>query len=255
MRETGSAAAPAVVFLHGGRASSWAWEPVIDWLPGFRCLAPDLPQFGGSLRQGPFEIDRAAEAVARLIRSRVGAARTHLVGFSLGAQVAVQLMAAEPGLVGRAVLMGAAVNTLPYPQFTRRLVGLTARNALTRWALTRRWSAHRMGIPDERMALYRADMRLVTGARLAQVAAASAGFTIPNELHASEVPVLFITGARELPPAHHWAAVLARRMPNGAKAIAVGVRHDWPLRHPGLAGRTVEAWLTDTVLPPEIVLC
>ena len=35
---------------------------------------------------------RAATAVAELIRSKVGAGRAHVVGFSLGAQVGLQLL-------------------------------------------------------------------------------------------------------------------------------------------------------------------
>jgi hypothetical protein len=30
--------------------------------------------------------------------------------------------------------------------------------------------------------------------------------------------------------------------------------HDWPLRYPDLFSRTVDSWLNDTALPPEIGL-
>ena len=41
-------------------------------------------------------------------------------------------------------------------------------------------------------------------------------------------------------------------MPNGVDRVAIGMVHDWPLRYPDLFSRTVDGWLTDTALPPEI---
>ena len=112
VRESGPVGAPAIVFLHGGDMSGWSWEPVVERMPQYRCLVPDLPQFGKSFHEGPFEMGRAASAVAELIRSRVGTGLAHVVGFSLGAQVGVQLLATEPKLVDRAVLCGTIVNAM-----------------------------------------------------------------------------------------------------------------------------------------------
>jgi pimeloyl-ACP methyl ester carboxylesterase len=111
VRESGPAEAPAIVFLHGGNLSGWSWQPIVERMPRYRCLVPDLPQFGKSFEQGPFEIGRAADGVAELIRSRVSTGRAHLVGFSLGAQVGAKLLASRPKLVDRAVLCGTVINT------------------------------------------------------------------------------------------------------------------------------------------------
>ncbi|WP_235880681.1 alpha/beta fold hydrolase [Mycolicibacterium vanbaalenii] len=254
VRESGPAGAPAIVFLHGGRTSGWSWEPVVERMPGYRCLAPDLPQFGRSVRQGPFDIGRAADAVAELIRSRVHGGRAHLVGFSLGAQVGTQLLVSEPGLVDRAVLSGTFVNTLPFPRQTPDLMGLFARTMWSRWLLTRRGKAREPEIPAASLDLYREDMRLATSEQAAQIVVASAGFTLPAGLDTSTVAALFVTGAKELPMARRWAAALARPMPHGVSAVATDMRHDWPLRHPDLFSRTVEGWLTATSLPREIAL-
>ena len=75
---------------------------------------------------------RAATAVAELIRSRVGTGRAHVVGFSLGAQVGVQLLATEPKLVDRAVLSGTVINTTPWVRQTQLLLGTISRSAIYR---------------------------------------------------------------------------------------------------------------------------
>lgn len=251
VRQSGPADGPTIVFLHGGLLSGWAWEPVVEKLPHYHCLVPDLPQYGKSFEQGPFEMSRAADAVAELIRTRATTGRAHLVGYSLGAQVGVQLLASEPALVDRAVLGSTFVNTMPAVHLTRRLAGLLARTAWFRWAVIERfWDERHAAENDD----YHDDARLNSGAQLAHIAVASAGFTRPDGLDKSDVPTLFVTGGEELSVIRRLASTLARSMPNGVDGVAAGMSHDWPLGNPDLFSRTVAAWLSSTDLPPEIGL-
>lgn len=249
VRESGPADAPAIVFLHGGFLSGWTWHPVVEELPQYRCLVPDLPQYGKSFQQGPFEMGRAADAIAELIRTRTATGRAHVVGYSLGAQVGVQLLATEPRLVDRAVLGSTFVNTLPAVNLTRRLAGLLARTAWFRWAVIDRfWDERHAAQNDD----YHNDARLNSGTHLAHISVASAGFTLPEGLDKSYSPTLFVTGAGELRLIHRLAAVLAKSMPNGMNTVAAGMGHDWPLGNPDLFARTVDAWLSGSDLPAEI---
>jgi pimeloyl-ACP methyl ester carboxylesterase len=234
--------------------SGWSWDPVVERMQQYHCLVPDLPQYGKSFREGPFEVRRAAEAVAELIRTRAATGRAHVVGFSLGAQVGVQLLASEPGLVDRAVLSGAVINTMPGVRLTQLLLGRLARTTWYRWVVDPHWNTRRAGIPFAQIDDYREDLRLIKGTQRSHIVVASAGFTPPEKLDESEVPTLFITGAEEMRLVRRWAATLAKRMPNGIDGIAVGMRHDWPLRHPDLFSRAVDGWLSLTPLPPEIRL-
>jgi pimeloyl-ACP methyl ester carboxylesterase len=253
VRESGPTGAPTIVFLHGGTMSGWCWQPVVERMQQYRCLVPDLPQFGKSFQQGPFEMGRSADAVAELIRSRVSAGRAHVVGFSLGAQVGVQLLASNSQLVDRAVLCGTPINTKSGVELMQRLVVPLARTAWFRRAVRRRWITSDAGIPAARLDDYRNDVSLITGAQFARIVAASARFTRPERLDKVDTPTLFLTGGKEMRLAHRWAAALAQPMSNGVDRVASGMRHDWPLRYPDLFSRTVDGWLSGTALPREIV--
>jgi pimeloyl-ACP methyl ester carboxylesterase len=252
VRESGPVGAPAIVFLHGAYTSGWYWEPVVERMQQYRCLVPDLPHFGKSFEQGPFEMGRAAAAVAELIRSRVDTGRAYVVGISLGAQVGTQLLATEPKVVDRAVLCGTAINRVPFVPLTRRLLSLPARNSMYRGMVRRYRNAWQAKVPAAHLDDYREDVRLITSGQLADVIMASSGFTLPEELQQSDSPTLFLTGAKELPVMRRWAAALARQMPNGVDRVASGMPHDWPTRYPDLFSRTVDGWFTDGALPPEI---
>ncbi len=252
VRESGPVGAPAIVFLHGAYTSGWYWEPVVDRMRQYRCLVPDLPHYGKSFEHGPFEMGRAAAAVAELIRSRVDTGRAHIVGLSLGAQVGVQLLATEPKLVDRAVLCGTIINRVPFVPLTRRLLALPARNSMYRSMVRRYRIAWQGKVPPAHLDEYREDVRLITGGQLADVTMAASGFTLPEELDQSDSPTMFVTGAKELPVVRRWAAALAAQMPNGVDRVALGMPHDWPTQHPDLFARTLDGWFTDGALPPEI---
>jgi len=255
VRESGPVGAPAIVFLHGAYTSGWSWEPVVERMQQYRCLVPDLPHYGKSFEQGPFEMGRASAAVAALIRSRTDTGRAHVVGWSLGAQVGVQLLATEPKLVDRAVLSGTAINTLPLVQLTRRLLALPARSASYRWMVRHYRNAWQTTVPPARRDEYREDVRLITsGGQLAAVIMAAAGFTLPEGLDKADSPTLFVSGGKELPILRRWAAALAQQMPNGVDGVATDMPHEWHKRHPDLFARTIDSWLTDSTLPREITL-
>jgi pimeloyl-ACP methyl ester carboxylesterase len=251
VRESGPVGAPAVVFLHGGEHSGRSWRPVVDRMQRFRCLVPDLPQHGESSQGGPFEIGGAAAAVAEVIRSRVSAGRAHLVGYSLGAQVGVQLLATEPKLVDRAVLCAPIINAMPYVRLTGPLLGAVAR--VSRFVTIQR-NGRYVRVPSANIDDDHEEVRLMTGPQVAPVVVASASFKLPEGLDQSDSPTLVLTGAKELPLIRRSAATIAQRMPNGVKGVAIGMRHDWLVRYPDLFSRTVDAWLGDTALPPEITL-
>jgi len=177
--------------------------------------------------------------------------RAHLVGYSLGAQVGVQLLATEPQIVDRAVLCGTFVNTMPGVQLVRRLAWLVARNPWFRWVVINRpWDARHAA----KICGYREDVRLNAGAQLAHIAVASAGFTLPEGLDKSEAPTMFVTGSEELRFIRRCAAALAQSMPNGVDRVAIGMGHEWPMHNPELFSRTVEGWLSRTALPHKIGL-
>jgi len=246
VREYGPADAPAVVFLHGGLMSGWSWAPVVERLPQYRCLVPDLPQYGGSRRAGPFRMARAAAAVAELIGERTTAGRAHLVGFSLGAQVVLQLLAGQPHLVDRAVLAGAFVNTMPAARLVRDLADLLARTATVRWlAVNRHWAAHGTG-DDARL---HSDAQLGSGTDFAHIARASAGFTVPPALADCPAPTLVLTGGAEPWFVRHSARVLGRTLPAATARVATGMQHNWPLQWPDRFARTVTDWIAGAELP------
>lgn len=243
-----------ILWLHGGGASGWMWHPQVDLLPEYHSLVPDLPEHGKSMRERPFSIPKAAEQLARLIEQHAHYSRAHVVGLSLGAQVAAELMARFPERVGRAVLSGTLVRPVPGMKgpLARLLteVSLRAymplRNAPFLVRATMR--AHR--IPERYRAEFAADTRRLTvGAFMRVVVQENMGFGLPEGLSRSEVPTLVVAGALERPIIRDSALDLIQAMPHAQGAIAEGLGHSWNLEDPERFAAMVRAWLTGQPLP------
>ncbi|MFF0521832.1 alpha/beta fold hydrolase [Actinomadura nitritigenes] len=115
LHEAGERGSEAVLFLHGsgpGATGLSNWERIItDLGPRFWCLAPDQIGFGDSLHpvdaprgMGPFN-ELRAEALLALVDG-LGLEKVHLVGNSMGGQLALLMTLARPHLIGKVLLMG-----------------------------------------------------------------------------------------------------------------------------------------------------
>ncbi len=107
-RELG--AGDPVLLLHGlgSSGADWAFQ-VPPLMNSYRLILPDLPGSGQSAPPaGPFSIASIANELWRMMDAMV-LPRAHIVGFSLGGAVALEMALQRPNAVDRLVL----INSLP----------------------------------------------------------------------------------------------------------------------------------------------
>ncbi len=97
-----------VLFIHGNASGSRFWEETLAALPtDYRGIAPDLRGFGGSETK-PVDATRGLRDYADDLRGLVetlGLGQVHLIGWSLGGNVAIQYALDHPGAVASLVLV------------------------------------------------------------------------------------------------------------------------------------------------------
>ncbi|HMP77380.1 MAG TPA: alpha/beta fold hydrolase [Kiritimatiellia bacterium] len=90
-------AAPVVLLLHGTPAGAYELRELAEALRGpVRVLVPDLAGFGNSTRVVPDYSIRAQAAYLDALLDALAIERAHVVGFSLGGGVALELYARAP---------------------------------------------------------------------------------------------------------------------------------------------------------------
>jgi pimeloyl-ACP methyl ester carboxylesterase len=243
VHESGSAAAPAIVFVHGGGPSGAMWANHFASLGSrFHCLAPDLPGFGRSNGLAPISLDETADLVAELISVRVQARRAHVVGISYGGSVVFALLQRHPEVLDRVVIDGACV--LPLRSDALVLATITLISPIIATRLTRR--------ALDLVGLHGLGVALRSASPAAFRRSWYEGYTAPISRVAlkADQPTLLVAGEREHARASN--AALAALMPDATARFVRGLGHAWFAWRPNLHVRMVEAWLTDASLPAEL---
>ena len=95
-----------ILLLHGLMCSHREWTRIASSLYKYHLLIPDLPGHCSSDNLGPFTLSRASELVGNLIRVHAHNSSCHVVGFSGGGFVAVELANRYPELVQSLMVSG-----------------------------------------------------------------------------------------------------------------------------------------------------
>ena len=119
VHEWGDAGAPALVCLHGVSAHGRRFRRLAEerLAKRFRVLAPDLRGHGRSGYEPPWNIATHLADVLETV-DEIGVAQpTSWLGHSFGARLVLELLAAAPERVARAVLLDPAIQILPHVGF------------------------------------------------------------------------------------------------------------------------------------------
>ncbi len=239
-----------ILFLHGGGLSGRMWQPQIERLPEFRCLAPDLPGHG-QLAGVPLSIPDTVRRLAELLRQEAPGGRAHVVGLSYGGVVAQALMVHCPELVDHVILSGSSV------RLSGLLFGILKLQAVLNRPLLKLLSpaqiawltAVQFGIPLEFRQAMGEDMRLVSADSFLALSLAYGEIETPPHF---ERPVLVCVGQKETLPAKMFARSLVQQMKGSHGALIPCLGHVWNLQAPDLFSQVVRAWVTDAPLPGDI---
>jgi pimeloyl-ACP methyl ester carboxylesterase len=231
-----------VVLLHGLSGSSRWWDRNIEALSKHHTvIAPDLVGFGRNRRfvgsPLPLPID---EAVALLVRwlERDFAEPVHLVGHSMGGQIAIELAARAPSRI-RSLTLVASTGVPPRPGSRAHLEALVhPPRALISFGLRLALDAFRAG-PGS-------------------IAIASARMLLRDSrpaMDAIRAPVLLVWGDSDPLVPSHYAEAMRERMPQARLEILPGAGHvamwDQPRKFEAvLAAFIEEVERTGELVPP-----
>lgn len=242
---------PPIVLVHGFTQTGRLWGAFGDALARHhRLIRVDLPGHGDSS-----SVQADLEGTGRLLLEAAaaeGAEPVDLLGYSLGARIALHATLGEPGRVRRLILIGATGGIEdPVAREQRRLRDTAMADALEAdgdlEGFLGRWLANPMFANLRTDAQALAERGRNTPAGLASsLRTAGTGTQEPlwERLAGCEIPVLAIAGAND--PRFVAAGLRIAELTGGVFSAVVGAGHAAHLEQPALCVRIVESWLAAT---------
>lgn len=239
--EYGPDDAPVVLLLHGGGVAGWMWDSLQKVLEEkYKVIVPDLPGHGASSKSPYLSHDQTVAELQKVLAER-GSNAVAVIGFSLGAQLAIALAAAEPGLVGKVMLISAQAKPMRFTKFTIGLLGLAAPLARKPWFA--RLQAKELFIPTELLDTYILTSAAISKETLLNAVTANMQFELPARWTTFQGKAVVLVGEREKKIMHDSAALLHARLPGSEIEIVEGCGHGIPFQRAEWFNTRVADWL------------
>ncbi|MEH7236724.1 alpha/beta fold hydrolase [Bacillus sp. JJ1562] len=248
-QEYGDTSAPLMVFLHGGGVSGWMWDKQIQYFSHYHCLVPDLPGHGKSIAI-PFSIKDSAKRVKNLIEEKSNGKKVILIGFSLGAQIIVQLLSMKPDLVDFAIINSALVRPMTYAKkWIQPTIKLSAPLIKKRWFS--KLQAKTLYVGDDYFEKYYEESSQITAESLTSVLKENMSFTISTDLKKATTNILVTVGEQEKSIMKKSANDIVKANQN-AKGIHIpNIGHGVSMAMPDFFNQMVETWINEGEVPEK----
>lgn len=252
-KETGKNNNETIIFIHGGGLSGWMWNKQVESFSDYHCIVPDLPEHGKSAEIKPFTMKGAAEMIINIIKNHAHDGKAHLVGLSLGGQIAVQILNMAPEVVDRALISGTMVREYYGPK-TLKLMNLWLRIYIP-FRNTNFFIKHAMkcnGASAEYFDEFKADMKTLTLSCLKNIYRENALFRISGNLCKVKNPVLITVAEKEMKFVGESAKDLTKCLSNSEGYMVPNVVHNWALGAPELFNSVSRTWIKDKQIMEEL---
>ena len=164
-----------------------------------------------------------------------------VVGFSLGAQLAILLASRRPDLVRAVVVISAQAEPSPFPALLLTMLGLAA--PLARNEGFARLQARELFIPEALIHDYLRTSRGITRATLLASVGENVRFTIPDEWEVFPGRSLILVGVKEHSVMRRSAQRIADALPGSELEIVADCGHGIPLQKPAWLARRLDSLL------------
>lgn len=243
-KEYGNKNDPLMLFLHGGGVSSWMCDKQIQHFSNYYRVVVDLPTQGKSSHLNDFSIKTSAEMIINLIQKLTNNNKVIVIGFSLGAQVIVQMLSMTRDLIDYAMINSALVR--PNPLMKKWISpSLKLTYPLIKVRSFAKLQSKALYISNEDFDMYfneSSKMKLTT---LVKILEENMIFKIPPSFKEAKSNILVTVGEKEKAVMKKSAKDMMEENVNCESIIISDVGHGLPMAEPKAFNEIIDCWLKE----------
>ena len=241
-----------MVFLHGGGVSSWMWDKQIQYFSHYHCITIDLPEQGKSNYTENFSIQLSAVQVHALIEKIANGKKVIVIGFSLGAQVTIQMLSIHPNLINYAFINSALVRP---NAFIRNLIrpAIKFTFPLIKNKSFSKLQAKALYLDEKYFETYYKESSQMKADTLIRILEENMSFEIPEDFSRAKCNIVVTVGEKEKAVMKKSALDIVSTNSNCTGIVIPNVGHGIPLVNPNFFNHMIEKWIQEGVLPQDTI--
>lgn len=239
--ECGDTSGPLIVFIHGGGVSGWMWKKQLEYFTNYHCLVPDLPGHGKSVNSTTFNIHTSATKIIELIEEKGNGKTVSVIGFSIGAQILIEMLSIKPNLMNYAIINSALVRPIPLARMWATSLKLFL--PLINNRSFSRIQAKSMYIDANDFETYYQESRLMDKQLFVSIMLANMTYTLPANFKSASSKILVTVGEKEKSIMKKSLADIVKNNPNCKGLVIPKVGHGVSLANPDFFNKLVDDWI------------
>lgn len=241
-----------MVFLHGGGVSSWMWDKQIQYFSHYHCMTIDLPEQGASKCTENFSIQLSADIINELIEKKANGKEVIVIGFSLGAQVTIQMLSINPNLIDYAFINSALVRP---NSFLRKMIrpSIKLTFPLVKNRSFAKLQAKTLYVDNESFDTYYKESSQMKSDTLIRILEENMSFEIPNNFNNAKGKILVTVGEKEKAVMKKSAIDIVSSNANCIGIVIPNVGHGISLMNPNFFNQMIEKWIQEGALAQDTI--
>lgn len=240
--EYGNKEGPLLVFIHGGGVGGWMWDKQIAYFTKYHCLVPTLQGHGNRSAETSFTIRENALEIIHLIEKKKDEKDVHIIGFSIGAQICLEIVSLAPHLIKTAVINSAVVipmkSMIP---FISPLIKMTF--PLIKNKTFAKAQAQQLYMDGEYFEKYFEESLRMNAKVLINVLKENMAYSLPNDFSKSTARILVTAGEKERVFVKKSVQKIVDENEHFEHFFVPTIGHGFPVAEPDLFNRVVEDWI------------
>jgi len=188
---------PAIVLLHGGGLSQWALMPTVNLLKEeYYLITPIIDGHGEDGDTTFLSIEDSAGKILQYINENHGGKVLAICGLSIGAQIALEVLASQKDICSFSLIESALIFPLKYPSLMASITGMAYPLIKIKWYSD--IQAKTLLLPENMHGLYYRDSCRISKSSLKNIIYSNSTFKLDDRISQTKSKALIIVGGKEL---------------------------------------------------------